>query len=129
NASSAAATNRSAAATPPRTGMSRFLGPIAGIAAGLGIAALLSSMGLGGAAAEFIGSLLLIGLVVFAVLFIVRRLRGGARQPAYQGAGNAGNLQRQAHTDDATQAASLSRRSGLHPAVANTVAPATEVVQ
>uniref|UniRef100_A0A914YNI6 Uncharacterized protein n=1 Tax=Panagrolaimus superbus TaxID=310955 RepID=A0A914YNI6_9BILA len=67
--------------------MSRFLGPIAGIAAGLGIAALLSSMGLGGAFLEMMSSLLLIGLVIFAVLFIVRRLRGSAARPAMQQAG------------------------------------------
>ncbi|MBX6318750.1 TIM44-like domain-containing protein [Pigmentiphaga sp.] len=76
-----------AGATAARSGMSRWLGPIAGIAAGLGLAALLSHFGLGAAAAEFIGSLLLIALVVFALMFILRRLRGG-QQPALQGAGN-----------------------------------------
>ena len=76
-----------AAAGAARSGMSRWLGPIAGIAAGLGLAALLSHFGLGAAMAEMIGSLLLIAIVVFAVLFIVRRLRGGAPRPAWQGAG------------------------------------------
>lgn len=76
-----------AAGTAAKSGMSRFLGPIAGIAAGLGIAALLSSMGLGGAFLEMMSSLLLIGLVIFAVLFIVRRLRGSAARPAMQQAG------------------------------------------
>lgn len=82
-----------ATAGAARSGMSRFLGPIAGIAAGLGIAALLSHLGLGGAMAEMMGSLLLIALVVFAVIFIVRRFRGAGaqrQQPAFQGAG-AGN--------------------------------------
>ena len=41
-------------ATPPKQGMSRFLGPLAGLAAGLGIAALLSHFGLGEAAASFL---------------------------------------------------------------------------
>ncbi|WP_246302481.1 Tim44 domain-containing protein, partial [Achromobacter anxifer] len=69
-----------------KSGASRWLGPIAGIAAGLGIAALLSSMGLSGAFAEFLSSALLIGLVVFAIMFIVRRLRGAAPRTATQGA-------------------------------------------
>ena len=48
------------AAVPPRTGASRWLGPIAGIAAGLGLAALMSHFGL----SEGFGSLLLVMLVV-----------------------------------------------------------------
>lgn len=78
---------RGGAAAQPRTGMSRFLGPIAGIAAGLGIAALLSSLGLGGALLEMLSSMVLIGLLVFGVMFIVRRLRGGAQRPATQTTG------------------------------------------
>ncbi|MGO3741444.1 Tim44 domain-containing protein [Kerstersia sp.] len=89
-----------AAGAATRSGMSRFLGPIAGIAAGLGLAALLSSMGLSGALLEFLSSALLIGVVVFAIMFIVRRLRGagagaGAR-PAMQGAGAGGRGNQQA---------------------------------
>ncbi len=75
-------------ATPPKQGMSRFLGPLAGLAAGLGIAALLSHFGLGEAAANF----LLIALLVVAAIFVVRLLlRKREPQPAlqYAGAGNA----------------------------------------
>ena len=78
----AAARSGAAATNTARSGMSRFLGPIAGIAAGLGIAALLSSMGLSGAFLEMLSSMILIGLLVFGVMFIVRRLRGGAARPA-----------------------------------------------
>lgn len=97
----AATTNRSAtpagasaaaggaAATQAKSGFSRFLGPIAGIAAGLGIAALLSSLGMGGALLEALSSALLIALVVFAVIFVVRRLRGGSARPATQSAAQA----------------------------------------
>ncbi|MFC4279024.1 Tim44 domain-containing protein [Achromobacter aloeverae] len=85
-AAPAAGAAAGAAAAGARTGASRWLGPIAGIAAGLGIAALLSHLGLSGAFAEMLSSMLLIGLVVFAVLFIVRRLRGAAPRPAMQGA-------------------------------------------
>lgn len=88
-----AAAGTAAAGAAAKSGASRWLGPIAGIAAGLGIAALLSHLGLSGAFAEFLGSALLIALVVFAVLFIVRRLRGAAPRQAMQGAygNNAGN--------------------------------------
>lgn len=89
NSASAA---RNTAATQQRSGMSRFLGPIAGIAAGLGIAALLSSLGLSGAFLEFLSSAILIAIVVFGVMFLLRRLRGGVARPATQAAGTyAGN--------------------------------------
>src|SRR5690606_23603452 len=65
-APTAGAATGAAAATTARSGMSRFLGPIAGIAAGLGIAALLSSLGLSGAFLEMMSSLALIAIVVFA---------------------------------------------------------------
>ena len=77
---------RNSAAQQPKSGFSRFLGPIAGIAAGLGIAALLSSLGLGGPLLEALSSMVLIGLVIFAVMFLVRRLRGGAARPVTQAA-------------------------------------------
>ncbi|OZI31787.1 hypothetical protein CAL29_28370 [Bordetella genomosp. 10] len=85
-APAAGAATAGAAAAGARTGASRWLGPIAGIAAGLGIAALLSHLGLSGAFAEMLSSMLLIALVVFAVMFLVRRLRGAAPRPAMQGA-------------------------------------------
>lgn len=84
----AGAATAGAAGAAAKSGASRWLGPIAGIAAGLGIAALLSSMGLSGAFAEFLGSALLIAAVVFAVMFIIRRLRGAAPRTATQGAFN-----------------------------------------
>lgn len=53
----------------------RWLGPIAGIAAGLGIAALMSHFGMGGAFGEGLGSILMIGLLVMAGVFVWRMLR------------------------------------------------------
>jgi predicted lipid-binding transport protein (Tim44 family) len=74
-------------ATPAPTpaGMSRWLGPIAGIAAGLGLAALMSHFGL----ADGFGTILLLGLVLFAGssmlrLFLRRQAPGAA--PPYAGA-------------------------------------------
>jgi len=82
----AGAATAGAAGAAAKSGASRWLGPIAGIAAGLGIAALLSSMGLSGAFLEFLSSALLIAAVVFAVMFIIRRLRGAGPRTAPQGA-------------------------------------------
>lgn len=87
----AGAATAGAAGAAAKSGASRWLGPIAGIAAGLGIAALLSSMGLSGAFAEFLGSALLIAAVVFGVMFIIRRLRGAGPRTATQGAFNGAN--------------------------------------
>jgi predicted lipid-binding transport protein (Tim44 family) len=58
--------------TPAPSGASRWLGPIAGLAAGLGLAALMSHFGL----SEGFGSLLLLGLGVLAAIFLVRMFLG-----------------------------------------------------
>ena len=71
------------AATPQPSGMSRWLGPIAGLAAGLGIAALLSHFGLG----EGMANMLMILLLVMVAVFIFRKLfaKSQPQQPAYAG--------------------------------------------
>ena len=72
------------AATPAPAPRRSWLGPIAGLAAGLGLAALMSHLGFGG---EF-GSLLVIALLAFAVLFVVRAfLRRASPVPTYASAG------------------------------------------
>ena len=58
--------------TPVPSGASRWLGPIAGIAAGLGLAALMSHLGL----SEGFGTVLLLGLVIFAGIFVFRLFLG-----------------------------------------------------
>lgn len=68
-------------ATPAKQG-NKWLGPLAGIAAGLGLAALFSHLGLG----EGMGMLLMIVLAVVAVMFLVSMLRK-KQQPAMQYAG------------------------------------------
>src|SRR5690606_12277029 len=105
--SAAPAAGAAAAGTAAKSGASRWLGPIAGIAAGLGIAALLSSLGLSGAFLEMMSSLVLIGLLVFGVMYIVRRLRGSAGGPAMQQAGgmNRQNAQSQNSWQQASQPA------------------------
>lgn len=65
-----AAAAPAAAATTARTGMSRWMGPLAGLAAGLGLAWLASSLGL----SEALMSALLIGLAVVVGIALIRFL-------------------------------------------------------
>ncbi len=122
--SAAPAAGAAAAGTAAKSGVSRWLGPIAGIAAGLGIAALLSSMGLSGAFLEMMSSLLLIGLLVFGVMFIVRKLRGGAPRPAMQQAAGSSPLNR--HSAAQAQA-TWREQSGAAAATAAPAAPVSAV--
>ncbi len=81
-----------AAAAPAASGASRWLGPIAGIAAGLGLVALMSHLGL----SEAFGSFLLIALLVIGGVFVLRMLlarRAAGTRPSMQYAG-AGVTQR-----------------------------------
>ncbi|MDR7267623.1 putative lipid-binding transport protein (Tim44 family) [Pelomonas saccharophila] len=85
-----AAPNKQAAATPaaPAAAPKRsWLGPIAGLAAGLGLAALASHFGLGGELASLM-TLLLLGIVaVFVIRFLVRRF--ASPKPQLAGANGA----------------------------------------
>lgn len=82
-------------AAPAASGASRWLGPLAGLAAGLGLAALLSHFGL----SEGFASILMLALLVFGGLFLIRMFmarRGAARAPMppmqYAGAGPGGSV-------------------------------------
>ena len=95
-ANSAAKPGTPAAAAAPRKPWGAMLG---GLAAGLGLAWLASSLGLGGAFGQIIMFALLALVVMVVVGFVMRRLKGGGgnapgatrSQPpfAFQGAGNA----------------------------------------
>jgi predicted lipid-binding transport protein (Tim44 family) len=75
------------AAAPKPAGASRWLGPIAGLAAGLGIAALLSHFGMGEGVANF----LMIMLLVMAAVFIFRKLFGKSQPSQHATLAGAGN--------------------------------------
>lgn len=71
---------------------SRWLGPIAGLAAGLGIAALLSHFGLGGAFAGAMANIIVIALMAMVGIWLVRKLLSLRRKndtPALAAAGGA----------------------------------------
>jgi predicted lipid-binding transport protein (Tim44 family) len=105
-----------AAATPAQAPKRNWLGPIAGLAAGLGIAALLSHFGMGEAVANFVMMALLAVAALFLIRFLVSRFasKKSGPQPAYAGAGAAStsgwnqqpgfgtNMQRQADGLDST---------------------------
>jgi predicted lipid-binding transport protein (Tim44 family) len=94
----APAATPAAAPKPP----SRWKGILGGALLGLGLGALLSHFGLGGALASMIGSLLMVALLAGAVYLIYRLVRGkragnnnapfsggfGGNKPLAQGAGN-----------------------------------------
>lgn len=80
----AAATGAAAAA-----GKRSWMGPIAGLAAGLGIAALMSHLGLGEAFGNFLMIALLIMAALAAFAWFKRRSNGAGQRPALAGAGAA----------------------------------------
>jgi predicted lipid-binding transport protein (Tim44 family) len=74
-------------ATAAPSGASRWLGPIAGLAAGLGLAALLSHFGL----SEGFGSFLLLALLVVGGIFVVRMLLARRSAPVQRPLAYAGS--------------------------------------
>ncbi len=75
-----------AAAAPRRS----WMGPIAGLAAGLGIAALMSHFGLGEGMGNIFTMLLIAGLAFFAIRFLMRRFAPAMSQgPSFANAGGA----------------------------------------
>ena len=66
----------------PQPSRNRWLGPLAGVAAGLGIAALLSHFGMGGAFADGLGSILVIGLLLAVGFYLWRMLKRSTAAPA-----------------------------------------------
>ncbi|MCP3707807.1 Tim44-like domain-containing protein [Paraburkholderia sp. CNPSo 3274] len=78
------------APTPaPAPARNRWLGPIAGLAAGLGIAALLSHFGLGEAFAGMMANMIVIAIIAFVAIWLIRKFmsRRRAAEPAYQTGG------------------------------------------
>lgn len=73
----AAATPAAAAAAPKRS----WMGPVAGLAAGLGLAALMSHLGLGAEMANILTIALMLAAGFFLVRFLMRRF-GAARAPS-----------------------------------------------
>ena len=75
-----------AAQTAQAAGKRSWLGPLAGLAAGIGLAALMSHLGFGEAFGEFLMLALLLMAGAFVVMWFLKR-RGGVAAPAAAGAG------------------------------------------
>jgi predicted lipid-binding transport protein (Tim44 family) len=93
----AAAPNNAAGA--PAKPASPWRGILGGALLGLGLGALLSHFGLGGAMASMISTLLMIGLLAFAVMFIYRMIRRKNAPSGPQGA-YAGAYQKDVYTPE-----------------------------
>lgn len=86
----AAPTNAAAAAggtAAAQAGKRSWMGPIAGIAAGLGIAALMSHLGMGEAFGNFLTMALVALVAVFVIGWLIRRFGPASRQAGPQLAG------------------------------------------
>lgn len=83
----AAAPAATTAAAAPASGMSRWMGPLAGLAAGIGLAALFSHLGMGEGMANMMMMLLLGLAVVMAVRWFLKKRQPISTQPAMQFAG------------------------------------------
>ncbi len=77
------------AAAPQPSGMSRWLGPLAGLAAGIGLAALLSHFGLGEGFASILMMLLIAAAVFFVIRLLFRRSAPQSQPLQYAGGGQA----------------------------------------
>jgi len=85
-AAAASTKSPTTAAAPQAQPKRSWMGPLAGLAAGLGLAALASHFGFG----EELASMMMIGLLVMAVMVVIgliMRRRAAAQQPAMAGAG------------------------------------------
>lgn len=113
----AAPANAATAGAAPAAAAAKrsWMGPIAGLAAGLGIAALMSHLGLGEAFGNFLMLALLAVAAIFLVRFVMRRMAGGtpARGPALASAGG----------PSPWQAPATSERSALDAAPASASVP------
>lgn len=91
------ATKQTAAPQTPAAAPKRnWLGPIAGLAAGLGLAALFSHLGMGEGMANFFMMLLIAGVAFFVIRKVLGMVKGGAQQaprPAYAGASASADTQ------------------------------------
>jgi len=86
-ASAAAPAMGGAAAAAAAPAKRSWMGPIAGLAAGLGLAALMSHLGLGEAFANFLMMALLAVALFFVIRLVMRRFAGGTQREALATAG------------------------------------------
>lgn len=108
-----AQTQRAPSAPPAAPARSRWLGPIAGLAAGLGIAALLSHLGLGSAFASAMANVIVVAALAMAGIWLVRKLMSRTRrEPALAYGANAAHGTRQSPSEAGSERFDASHGSG-----------------
>ena len=112
------ATTPQPAATQPAAGGNRWLGPVAGLAAGLGLAALFSHLGLGEELASLVMILLLVAAAVFVFRLLMRR-RVPQSQPLQYAGNTPAPMQFEASPGGGGAAASVA--SAALPSVAGSI--------
>lgn len=119
-AAAPARTQQAGAAAAPQAQPKRsWMGPLAGLAAGIGLAALASHFGFG----EELASMMMMGLVAVAVMLLIgffMRRRAAAQQPALAGAGS---MQYAGQTAQPYAAPQPDQAYGSSAPVANTAEP------
>ncbi|WP_374477979.1 Tim44 domain-containing protein [Zoogloea sp.] len=127
-AAAAPARSQAAAAAPAAQPKRSWMGPLAGLAAGIGLAALASHFGFG----EELASMMMMALIAFAVIAVIGfflRKRAAANQPALAGAGaGAGGMQYTAHQKGYGQSPSTATPSYGGGAAPTAAAAATGAV-
>ena len=121
-----------AGAAPAAAAKRSWMGPIAGLAAGLGIAALMSHLGMGEAFGNFLMMALLGVAAVFLVMFLLRRFGPQSRPPAMAGVGAGGRTQvawpqpadATANTERRALDAPAAQPAAVEPPMADTAAAA-----
>ncbi len=110
-----AAPNQNAApAAPQQGGAGRWFGPLAGLAAGIGLAALFSQFGLGEEFSSVVTMLLIAAAVFFVMRLLLRRLQPQAQPLRYAG-GPAGAVAYEAPAAGAsTASAAVSSRARIN---------------
>jgi predicted lipid-binding transport protein (Tim44 family) len=108
---STAPTQTNTATPPAKTGASKWLGPLAGIAAGLGIGMLLSHLGLGGAMGDLLTMALLAMVVFFAIRMLLRMFASGGAQRSANPTGELANAYPQASPSSAAGQPSVWRQT------------------
>lgn len=119
--------------TPPTAGAApaaprrSWMGPLAGLAAGLGIAALMSHLGMGEEFGNMIMMVLLAGVAFVAIRFVMSRMRGAQARPAMAGSNGLQFAGAPAGANAPWSSGSSSSGSGSAPEPAP-LAPAASVV-
>jgi predicted lipid-binding transport protein (Tim44 family) len=123
----AAPATAGAAAAAAAPGKRSWMGPLAGLAAGLGLAALASHLGFGDELASFMMLALLAVAVIALIAFVRRRMAGGqTAKPALAAAG-AGSVPPTQVAWPAPSAPTTTAREALAPAASTAAATAAPV--